>query len=88
MVFYFRNYSTDRGKTFEEKLRSVEQFLKQNSFLTCSWRRFLRSYTLEQLEFKLEKCGKKIENMIAPSIFRENATERKLECSFINDFNT
>ena len=31
-----------------------DQFLKQNAFLTCSWR-FLRSNTLEQLEFKLEK---------------------------------
>ena len=31
-----------------------EQFLKQNAFLTCSWR-FLRSNELEELEFKLEK---------------------------------
>ena len=31
-----------------------EQFLKQNAFLTCSWR-FLRSNILEQLDFKLEK---------------------------------
>jgi hypothetical protein len=28
--------------------------MKQNNFLTCFWR-FLRSNTLEQLEFKLEK---------------------------------
>ena len=33
--------------------RSV-QFMKNNAFLTCSWR-FLRANTLEQLEFKLEK---------------------------------
>ena len=31
-----------------------EQFLKQNGFLTCSWR-FLRSNKSKQLEFKLEK---------------------------------
>ena len=31
-----------------------EQFLKQNVSLTYSWR-FLKSNTLEQLEFKLEK---------------------------------
>ena len=30
------------------------QFLKQNAFLTCSWR-FLRSNTLEELKLKLEK---------------------------------
>ena len=33
--------------------RSV-QFLKQNVFLTCSWR-FVRSNTLQQLKFKWEK---------------------------------
>ena len=31
-----------------------EQFLKQNVFLTCSWR-IIRSNTLEQFKFKLEK---------------------------------
>ena len=32
----------------------TEHLLKQKAFLTYSWR-FLRSHTLEQLEFKLEK---------------------------------
>ena len=52
------------GQEFAKILRSLEQFiqtvkgqnncLKQNAFLTCSWR-FLRSQTIEQLLFKLEK---------------------------------
>ena len=52
------------GREFEKLLRSLEQlfwiaigqynFLEQNTFLTCSLR-FLRSSTLEKLEFKLEK---------------------------------
>ena len=52
------------GREFAKILKSLEQFLRtvksqnnvwqQNAFLTCSWR-FLRSNTLEQLEFKLEK---------------------------------
>ena len=73
MVLCFRNYSTDRGKTFEirgwrsriwgkfEVCRTIysnsersKQFFKQNSFLTWSWRRFLRFNILEQFEFKYE----------------------------------
>ena len=51
------------GREFAKILRSLEQFIQtvkvQNNFgnrmlfLTCSWR-FLKSNTLEQLEFKLE----------------------------------
>ena len=54
----------DEGREFATFLRSLEQFIQklkghnnfwqQNSFLTCS-QRFLISYKLEQLEFKLEK---------------------------------
>ena len=46
------------GREFAKFLRSLEQFIQtvkgQNNFLTCYWR-FLISYELEQLEFKLEK---------------------------------
>ena len=65
------------GREFAIFLRSLEQliysnswweqFLKQNSFLTCSWR-FLIYNQLEQLKFKLEKLigirnmQKKLEN--------------------------
>ena len=53
------------GQEFAKILRSLartiylnkersEEFLKQSAFLTCSWR-FLKSNTLEQLYFKLEK---------------------------------
>ena len=52
------------GREFASILRSLEQFvqtvkghylvLKHNAFVTCSGR-FLRSNTLEQLHFKLEK---------------------------------
>ena len=52
------------GQEFAKFLRSLEEFIqtmkgqnnfcKQNTFLTCSWR-FLISSKLEQLEFKLEK---------------------------------
>ena len=41
-------------KTNNSNSESSEEFLKQNAFLTFSWR-FFRSITLEQLEFKLEK---------------------------------
>ena len=37
------------------------QFLKQNAFLTCSWK-FLRSNTLQQLVFKLEKITGNLQN--------------------------
>ena len=53
--------------------RSV-QFLKQNDFLTYSWM-FLRSNTLEQVEFKLEKIidtatyRKMLEKAIIPTIY-------------------
>ena len=62
MVFCYKNCSSDRekllkseaeGREFAKFLRSLEQFI-QNAFLTRSWR-FLRSYKLDQLEFKLEK---------------------------------
>ena len=50
------------GREFAKFLRSLEQFIQtvkgQNNFLVTecffNWR-FLRSKTLEQLEFKLEK---------------------------------
>ena len=52
-----KKYSRDQEELLkfeaESQWRSV-QFLKQNAFLTCSWR-FLRSDTSEQLKFKLEK---------------------------------
>ena len=42
--------------TIYSNIERSEQLLKQNVFLTCSWR-FLRSLcnTLEQFKFKLEK---------------------------------
>ena len=43
----------EKKKSSSDREGSV-QFLKQNVFLTCSWR-LLRSNALEQLEFKLEK---------------------------------
>ena len=42
------------ARTNYSNSESSEQFLKQNAFLTYSWR-FFRSNRLEQLEFKLEK---------------------------------
>ena len=50
-----KNFEAD-GLEFSNFLNSERsvQFLKQNTFLTCS-RKFLRSNTVEQLEFKLEK---------------------------------
>ena len=48
------------GREFAKIFRATfshsrsEQFLKQNAFLTCSWR-FLKPNMLEQLELKLEK---------------------------------
>ena len=60
---FFLNFKAE-GQEFANFSRSLEQFIqtvkgqnnfwKQNVFLTCSWR-FLRSNTLEQLKFKLEK---------------------------------
>ena len=46
------------GREFAKFLRSLEQFIQtvkgqNNAFLTCSWR-FVISYKLGQLEFKLE----------------------------------
>ena len=41
-------------RTIHSNSERLEQFLKQNAFLTHSWR-FLRSNYLEQLEFKSEK---------------------------------
>ena len=35
-------------------VKGLNNFWKQNTFLTCSWR-FIRSKKLEQSEFKLEK---------------------------------
>ena len=43
------------------------QFLKQNAFLTCSWK-FLRSNTLQQLVFKLEKITGNLQNHLFKSI--------------------
>ena len=53
-----------KGREFAKFLRQLEQFiqtvkvqnnfLKQNAFLTCSWR-FFRTNKLEKFEFKLEK---------------------------------
>ena len=48
----FENFFEIIRTIFSNGERS-EQFLKQNDFLTCSWR-FLRSNTLQQLEYKLE----------------------------------
>ena len=52
------------SREFSKFLRSLEQFiqtvkgqnnfLKQNAFLSCSWR-FFMSNILKQLEFKVEK---------------------------------
>ena len=39
-----------------------EQFLKQNPFLTCSWR-FLRSNILEQLEFQIRNNNLDLEKL-------------------------
>ena len=41
-------------RTIYSNSESSVQFLKQNAFLTCSWR-FLRDNTLEQFGLKLEK---------------------------------
>ena len=46
----FAIYFLDYFEQFNCSERSVVQFLKQNAFFTSSWR-FLRSDTLEQLEF-------------------------------------
>ena len=45
---------------FITNIEKSEQFLKQNAFLTCSWR-FLKTNTLEQLQFKLEKNNWELE---------------------------
>ena len=44
----------DITRTIYSNSERSEQFLVTECFLTCSWR-FLTSYKLEQLEFKLEK---------------------------------
>jgi len=41
-------------RTIQSYSERSEEFLKQNDFLTCSWR-FLSSNTLEQLRLKLKK---------------------------------
>ena len=61
------------GPEFSKFLRSLEQFIQtvkgqnnfweQNAFLTCSWR-FHISNKLEQLEFKLEKRFKNMQEML------------------------
>ena len=70
------------GQEFATFLRSLEQFIQtvkgqnnfwqQIAFLTFSWR-FLTSYELEQLEFKLEK------------ILGFRNMQEKLEKEFINE---
>ena len=55
------------SREFAKFLRQLEQFiqtvkvqnnfLKQNAFLTCSWR-FIISNELEKFEFKLEKSSR------------------------------
>ena len=49
---FVKNFEITR--TIYSNIERREQFLKQNAFLTYSWR-FLRSNTLEQLEFQFEK---------------------------------
>ena len=53
LTYFEKKCSSDREKTFEiySDSKRSEFFLKQNAFLSGSWR-FLR---LEHLEFKLEK---------------------------------
>ena len=53
LKFEAEGWAYFKKKKCSNSKRSV-QFLKQNAFLTCSWR-FLRPNILEQLEFKLEK---------------------------------
>ena len=58
-----KNFEAE-DREFSKFLRSLEEFIQtvkgqnnswqQNAFLTCSWG-FLRSNTLEQLDFKFEK---------------------------------
>ena len=54
-------------KIYSNSERS-EQFLKQNDFLTYFWR-FFRSNTLEQIEFKLEKCRKSLKIWLVHQYF-------------------
>ena len=69
------------------------QLLKQNAFLTCSWR-FLRSNTLEQLELKLDKnkwdleTNRKRQKIIseeqkAGDVIHHHSSMQKKKCTYV-----
>ena len=54
LLIFGRSYFVAALEQFVRTVKGQNNVWQQNAFLTCSWR-FLRSNTLEQLEFKLEK---------------------------------